>query len=176
MLHIPWQHSCHGMCKILWWLLCCNLCHSKMRISLNFLHYWINLSETGSWAIVVTWILNKYAGLLKLMQVSANSQVFFLCEVLWFPQYRQPAVVYGRFPPVFMKPCQTFQWKQPKWLWSIPSNLSRILSTASLITVSVSQGTTITRDNFVYASSQWEMALQCNAISYWLGAYRMIPA
>ena len=25
--------------------------------------------------------------------------------------------------------------------------------------------------NFVYASSQWEMALHCNAISHWLGAY-----
>ena len=27
------------------------------------------------------------------------------------------------------------------------------------------------RDHFVYAPSQWEMALQCNAISHWLGAY-----
>ena len=27
------------------------------------------------------------------------------------------------------------------------------------------------RDNFVYASSQWGTALQCNAISQWLGAY-----
>ena len=27
------------------------------------------------------------------------------------------------------------------------------------------------RDHFVYAPSHWEMALQCNAISHWLGAY-----
>ena len=27
------------------------------------------------------------------------------------------------------------------------------------------------RDRSVYASSQWEMVLQCNAISHWLGAY-----
>ena len=27
------------------------------------------------------------------------------------------------------------------------------------------------RDHFVYAPSHWEMALQCNAISDWLGAY-----
>ena len=27
------------------------------------------------------------------------------------------------------------------------------------------------RDNSEYAPSQWEMALQCNAISYWLDAY-----
>ena len=28
-----------------------------------------------------------------------------------------------------------------------------------------------TRDHSVHASSQWEMALHCNAISHWLGAY-----
>ena len=27
------------------------------------------------------------------------------------------------------------------------------------------------RDHSVYAPSQWEMALHCNAISHWLGAY-----
>ena len=27
------------------------------------------------------------------------------------------------------------------------------------------------RDYFVYAPSQWETALQCNAVSHWLGAY-----
>ena len=27
------------------------------------------------------------------------------------------------------------------------------------------------RDHSVYASSQWEMALHCNTISHWLGAY-----
>ena len=26
-------------------------------------------------------------------------------------------------------------------------------------------------NDFVYAPSQWEMALQCNAVSHWLGAY-----
>ena len=30
----------------------------------------------------------------------------------------------------------------------------------------------ISRDNFVYASSQWETTLQCNVVSHWLGAYR----
>ena len=29
----------------------------------------------------------------------------------------------------------------------------------------------ITRDNFVYAPSQWEMTLQCNVGSHWLGTY-----
>ena len=29
----------------------------------------------------------------------------------------------------------------------------------------------IFRDCFVYVSSQWEMMLQCNVISHWLGAY-----
>ena len=28
------------------------------------------------------------------------------------------------------------------------------------------------RDSFVCAPSQWEMALQCNVASHWLGAYR----
>ena len=27
------------------------------------------------------------------------------------------------------------------------------------------------RDHFVYAPSQWEATLQCNVVSYWLGAY-----
>ena len=27
------------------------------------------------------------------------------------------------------------------------------------------------RDHFVYAPSQWEMTLQCNVVSHWLGAY-----
>ena len=27
------------------------------------------------------------------------------------------------------------------------------------------------RDHFVYVPSQWEMALHCNAISHWVGAY-----
>ena len=31
------------------------------------------------------------------------------------------------------------------------------------------------RDHFVYTSSQWEMMLQCNVVSHWLGAYKMIP-
>ena len=26
------------------------------------------------------------------------------------------------------------------------------------------------RDSFVYASSLWEMTLQCNVVSHWLGA------
>ena len=31
------------------------------------------------------------------------------------------------------------------------------------------------RDHSVYVPSQWEMLLQCNTISHWLGAYRMTP-
>ena len=31
--------------------------------------------------------------------------------------------------------------------------------------------TSWTRDHSVYASSQWETALQCNAVSHWLGSY-----
>ena len=31
------------------------------------------------------------------------------------------------------------------------------------------------KDHFVYAPSQWEMALLCNAISHWLGTYTVIP-
>ena len=27
------------------------------------------------------------------------------------------------------------------------------------------------RDYFVYAPNQWEMTLQCNVVSHWLGAY-----
>ena len=27
------------------------------------------------------------------------------------------------------------------------------------------------RDHFAYVSSQWQMALHCNAVSYWQGAY-----
>ena len=27
------------------------------------------------------------------------------------------------------------------------------------------------RDRFVYAPSQWEMPLECNVVSHWLGAY-----
>ena len=30
---------------------------------------------------------------------------------------------------------------------------------------------TSSRDRFVYAPSQWETALHCNAVSHWLGAY-----
>ena len=29
----------------------------------------------------------------------------------------------------------------------------------------------ITRDHFVYVPSQWEMMLQCNVLSHWLGPY-----
>ena len=39
-------------------------------------------------------------------------------------------------------------------LWDIQSNLSILCC----------------RDQFAYASSQWETMLQCNVISYWLGA------
>ena len=31
------------------------------------------------------------------------------------------------------------------------------------------------RDDFVYAPSQWETVLHCNAVSQWLGAYTIIP-
>ena len=32
-------------------------------------------------------------------------------------------------------------------------------------------------DNFAYVPSQWDATLQCNAVSYWLGAYtKIIPA
>ena len=30
------------------------------------------------------------------------------------------------------------------------------------------------RDHFVYATSQWETALQCNAVFHWLGAYNSV--
>ena len=33
------------------------------------------------------------------------------------------------------------------------------------------QKSPISRDNFVYVPSQWEMMLQCNIVSHWLGAY-----
>ena len=29
----------------------------------------------------------------------------------------------------------------------------------------------VPRDHFLYASSQWELALHCNAVTHWLGAY-----
>ena len=37
------------------------------------------------------------------------------------------------------------------------------------------QGSNILRDHSVYAPSQWEMALQCNTISHWLGATQNDP-
>ena len=27
------------------------------------------------------------------------------------------------------------------------------------------------RDHFVYAANQWDTTLQCNVVTYWLGAY-----
>ena len=41
-----------------------------------------------------------------------------------------------------------------------------ILSFSARITARI-----MSRDHFVYASSQWEMMFHCNAISHWLGAF-----
>ena len=52
---------------------------------------------------------------------------------------------------------RTFYWKCTLYLKS-PLHLGHLLY----------------RDNFVYAPSQWEMTLDCNVFSHWLGAYKKL--
>ena len=81
---------------------------------------------------------------------------------------------------------QTFEF-QIKFIWYM--FLGLIDSTSTLVPVIIdtnfapntrqaikcdlmmTQFTNIYRDNYVHAPSQWKPALQCNAISHWLGAY-----
>ena len=45
-----------------------------------------------------------------------------------------------------------------------------LIVTSFCLTVRESRALCVIRDHYVYTLSQWEMVLQCNAISYWLGA------
>ena len=49
------------------------------------------------------------------------------------------------------------------------SNLG--LANVKFLGCSFTLGQELSKDHFVYALSQWETALQCNAIFHWLGAY-----
>ena len=41
-----------------------------------------------------------------------------------------------------------------------------------MVCMSYGQRAARTQGSFLYASSQWELALHCNAVTHWLGAYR----
>ena len=51
---------------------------------------------------------------------------------------------------------------QPLWCWNIQGKPCQYRGSWCLGSF---------REHFVYAPSQWETVLQCNAVSHWLGAY-----
>ena len=64
------------------------------------------------------------------------------------------------------------EWDRLMWgKYDCYKDTNNNLHSIETVTVRLVTGNVEHRDQFVYASSQWEMALHCNATSHWLGAY-----
>ena len=61
------------------------------------------------------------------------------------------------------------------WPWSCSTLVQRLTNEVCSVGITSSQWNCdpefCCRDHFVYAPSQWQIMLQCNVISHWLGAY-----
>ena len=111
------------------------------------------------------WCSKAAVQLIGIFQFQRKSQIFEWCLIWIFSAYIDAYII-----------CKMRKWAMTQlnnlsinwWRkWCCSPRHSDALST----TVPMSAALISHRDHSMYAPSQWEMALHCNAISHWLCAY-----